>query len=239
MKIGIFGRGRLGSVIAAQAGVDLNWCIRKGEEPGGKVDVVIDASHPDAVAAHVRYALDHSTPLVIGTTGWTMPDLKERVGNKIGVLVAPNFSLTVALMARLAVVLGRFSALDDRRDLYIAEHHHAGKIDAPSGTARMLAELMMKACPRKTSWKVGAPVTRDQLSISVQRAGSTYSSHTIGLDDPSEFLEIRHTARSAAVYAQGALAASQWILSRKGLYTFADMAAPMVDSLFQSKLEAR
>jgi 4-hydroxy-tetrahydrodipicolinate reductase len=149
------------------------------------------------------------------------------------VIVAPNFSLSVGLMRRLTTVLGRFAALDPTCDPYIVEHHHAGKHDAPSGTARLLASTMLEACPRKTSWAVGGPLTPEQLAIAVIRAGTTYSTHTVGLDQPAEVLEVHHASRNAAAYAQGALTAARWVLGKTGVFPFDAVAADVLDPLFR------
>ena len=114
MKVAIFGRGRLGSAIAqevaAASDMELAWHIDKDEPVPGGVDLAFDASFADAVPEHLAWALETGTDLVIGVTGWTLPDLEARVGNRIAVLTSPNFSLAVALMARLSLVLGRFAA---------------------------------------------------------------------------------------------------------------------------------
>jgi 4-hydroxy-tetrahydrodipicolinate reductase len=160
-----------------------------------------------------------------------MPDLKARVGDRIGVLVSSNFSLTVALMARLSTVLGRFAALDPARDPYLLEHHHRLKADAPSGTAKTLAAALMAGCPRKTEWTLGAPAPH-QLSVGVLRAGAEFGTHTVGLDAPAEVLRLTHVARSRAPFAQGALQAARWLQGRKGVFTMEDLAADRLDPLF-------
>lgn len=231
--IGVFGRGRLGSVIADAAGSALVWQVGREAPPATRVDAAIDASSGAAVEARLVWALETRTPLVIGSTGWDMPDLAARVGDRIGVVVAPNFSLSVSLMRRLTTVLGRFAALDPTRDPYIVEHHHARKHDAPSGTARLLANTLLDACPRKTSWAVGGPLTPEQLAIAVIRAGTTYSTHTVGLDQPAEVLEVHHASRSAAAYAEGALTAARWVIGKTGVFPFDAVAADVLDPLFR------
>jgi len=231
LRIGLFGRGRLATAIAQEAGAVLLWQAGRGETPGAPVDVVIDASVADGIEAHLDWALVTGTDLVIGATGWVLPDLEERVAGRIGVLTASNFSLTVALMARFATVMGRFAALDTARDPYLLEHHHRLKADAPSGTARTLAAALMTGCPRKTEWTLGTPAPH-QLSVGVVRAGAEFGTHTVGLDAPAEVLELTHTARSRAPFAQGALVAAQWLHGRKGLFTMDDLAADLLDPLF-------
>jgi len=134
-------------------------------------------------------------------------------------------------MARLATVLGRFAALDGELDPYILEHHHRLKADAPSGTARRLAEAVLAGCPAKTAWTLGTPAP-DQLNIAVIRAGTEFGSHTVGLDGAAETLHVSHQARSRAVFAQGALRAARWLHGRKGLFTFDDCANETLDPLF-------
>ncbi len=235
MKIGVFGKGRLGSAIAELAGPDLAWCVGRNELPLKNVDVAIDASSAAVVLQHLDWCINHGVDFLIGTTGWDVPDLVERVGEKIAVLTAPNFSLTVALYARLSLVLARFAAQDESRDPYLVEHHHARKHDAPSGTAKLLAGTLMKGCPRKTEWvipSVSQNVKPFQLNVSSIRAGHTYSSHIVGLDSPGEVMELHHSARSAMPYAEGALQAAQWIQGRKGLFTMAEVAKELLDPLF-------
>ncbi len=231
LRLGLFGRGRLGVAIAAEAGNALAWHIDKGEAPTGPVDVAIDASVAEAVEEHLAWALETGTDLVIGATGWALPDLEGRVAGRIGVLTSSNFSLTVALMARLATVMGRFAALDPARDPYLFEHHHRLKADAPSGTAKTLAGAVLRGCPRKTEWTLGTPEPH-QLNIGVVRAGAEFGTHTVGLDAPAEVLELTHTARSRAPFAQGALAAARWLHGRKGVFSMDDLAADLLDPLF-------
>jgi 4-hydroxy-tetrahydrodipicolinate reductase len=231
LRIGLFGDGRLGSAIAQEAGGCLTWQVGPGVTVGGPVDVAIDASVAEAVEGHLDWALATGTDLVVGATGWSLPDLETRIGGRIGVLVASNFSLTVALMARLSTVMGRFAALDPTRDPYLVEHHHRLKADAPSGTAKTLAAALMAGCPRKTEWTLGTPAPH-QLNIGVVRAGAEFGTHTIGLDAPAEVLELTHTARSRAPFAQGALVAARWLHGRKGLFSMDDLAADLLDPLF-------
>lgn len=232
LRIGLFGKGRLGAAIAARAGERVAWQVTREAPPPEHVDVAIEASSGAAVPARLLWALATRTPLVIGSTGWNMPDLRERVGRQIGVVTAPNFSLGVALVRRFALVMARFCELDPARDPYLIEHHQHKKHDAPSGTARLLAETILAGCPRKQSWAIGGPLRPDELSVGVVRAGSTYSEHRVGIDAPAEVLELVHTARSAHAFADGALAAAAWIAARKGAFTMDDVAASVLDPLF-------
>jgi 4-hydroxy-tetrahydrodipicolinate reductase len=237
MRLGLFGRGRLGSAILSaaqrQPDIEIAWTVDMGETPSGPVDAAIDASVAGAVESHLDWALENGTAFVIGTTGWEIPELSSRVGERIGVLTATNFSLTVAFMARIAMVMGRYAQLDPARDPYVFEHHHRLKADAPSGTAKTLAAAVLRGCPRKTEWAMtSGAIASSQLNIGVLRAGSEFGLHTVGIDDPSETLEITHRARSREPFAEGALAAARWIPGRKGLYTMDHLAASLLNPLF-------
>ncbi|MBP8299067.1 MAG: hypothetical protein KA020_01780, partial [Planctomycetes bacterium] len=85
LRLGVFGKGRLGQAIATRAGEQLAWQVTRGSPPTA-VDVAIEASSGDAVAARIAWALATNTPLVIGSTGWQLPDLREQIGRRIGVV---------------------------------------------------------------------------------------------------------------------------------------------------------
>lgn len=232
LRIGLFGKGRLGSAIATAAGAQLAWQVSRQEPPETPVDVAIEASSGAVVAGRLAWALERGVSLVIGSTGWELPELQRMVEGRIGVVLAPNFSLGVALLRRMSLALARFAALDPRRDPYLIEHHHQKKHDAPSGTAKMLAATLLAGCPRKTQWQLGGPLADDALSVAVVRAGSTYSEHRVGIDAPAEVIELTHTARSAAAFADGALAAAHWLQGRKGVFTMDDVSKDVLDPLF-------
>jgi 4-hydroxy-tetrahydrodipicolinate reductase len=168
-----------------------------------------------------------------------MPDLAARVDRRIGVLIAPNFSLTVALFVRLTRVLGAYAQREVRFDPYLCEHHRADKRDAPSGTAKLLAGALLSACPRKRNWRLAdgkGALPPDELSIAVLRAGHTYSAHVVGLDAPEETLELRHEARSAAAFAAGCLHGCEWLRGRKGVFTMDNVAGDILAPLLQEAL---
>jgi len=235
MKIGLFGRGRLGSAVMAvaarQEDIELVWAVDQGEQPSAAVDVAIDASLAQCVPDHLAWAMETGTDLVIGATGWEMPDLAARVEGHIGVLVASNFSLTVALMARFSEVLGRYAQGDASKDPFLFESHHRMKADYPSGTAKTLAEALMRGCPRKTEWVLGTAEPH-QLSVAVQRTGTEFGLHTVGIDTPTETFTITHHARSRETLAEGALTAARWIKGRHGLHGMDDLAASLLNPLF-------
>jgi len=243
LRIGLFGKGKLGSAIARSieaSDCTLAWQVGREDPPDIAVDCAVDASVGAAMEPHLAWALEARTPLVAASTGWTIADLEARVGDRIGLLVAPNLSLTVALYARMAQVLARYAALDEVRDPYIVEHHHRAKLDAPSGTARMLAEKIIAELPRKDRWVIPhgeGPLAPGDLSVSSIRGGYVWSSHVVGLDTPGEALEIVHRARDYSPYSEGAVTAARWLAGKTGLFDMEDLAAEVLDPLFTWRRE--
>lgn len=238
MRLGVFGRGRLGTAVAAAAraaGWDVAWTLGRAEEPPAPVDVALDASVGGAVAAHLGWCVERRVDYVVGATGFDLPDLRARADARIGVVVAPNFSLTVALAARLSAVLARYAATESRFDPWVAEKHRPSKRDAPSGTARMVAETMIAELPRKTAWRLAdreGAFAPHELSIGVLRAGYGAGELSFGLDAAEETLEVRHEARGPGAYASGALAACRFVRGKKGVYSMDDVARDALDPLF-------
>ncbi len=237
MRIGVFGRGKLGSAVVALASrekdIEVAWFIDVGEEPGEKADVVLDASAAQAVGEHLEWALATGTDLVIGATGWdkVILDPAEIAKAGTGVLVSPNFSLSVAFMRRAALSLGRFAALEASSSLAIVERHHSAKADAPSGTAKLLAEALVQGCPRYSGWNQGR-AEDGRINIASLRAGAEVGYHEIRYETGADAIVLSHEADSRDIFAKGALVALRWIHGRKGLRSFDDLAADLIDPLF-------
>ena len=192
----------------------------------GQADLLLDFSLPDSTAHALDACLQAGKPLVTGVTGMDEA-LKARLAQAarhIPVLAAPNMSLGVALLSRMAEQAARVLGPDF--DIEIAEAHHRHKKDAPSGTALRLAEVMSEA-------RGSAPVNKDpdrrgvrqpgSIGFSVRRAGDIVGEHTVLFAGAGERLELKHSAQSRATFAHGALSACRWVAGRKpGLYSLAD-----------------
>lgn len=239
MKIALIGNGRMGREVerlAREEGHDIVAVLHpSAADPGRRVvtpenlvpaEVCVDFSIADAALDHVRAACRAGVPLVSGVTGWDdrldeARELVEQAG--VGMVHAPNFALGVQamldLVARAAALLG------DRpgADVSVFERHHRGKADAPSGTARRLAETLLAALASKTrvieGSPPGAPAPGD-LRVVSERVGAEPGTHTVTFDLGDETLELRHAARGRSVFARGALLAAQWLPGRPGLHTF-------------------
>jgi 4-hydroxy-tetrahydrodipicolinate reductase len=178
-------------------------------------DVVIDFSSDEGARNALRIALDTGAALLVGTTALSELTTREIAGaiSRIPVLVAPNTSLGVPVLARAAADVAR--ALGPAFEVSIVEAHHSRKKDAPSGTAIRLADAIKNA---------GAQVRPDQvLAI---RGGDVVGEHTIRFAGPGEYLELTHRATSRDVFVHGAMRAAQWLKGRApGRYTIEDVLA--------------
>ena len=183
-------------------------------EPAMKnCDLVLDFSHADAIEGICRAALQHRRPLVIGTTGHSSEQRRviEKAGKSLPIVFASNFSVGVnvlfSLTRKAAEILG------PEFDLEIVETHHCMKKDAPSGTAKTLAEIL------RTARKLDG-----QVLIQSIREGKVVGDHTVSFAGPGERLELTHRASSREIFARGALRAAQWIVGKPaGLYSMQDV----------------
>jgi 4-hydroxy-tetrahydrodipicolinate reductase len=178
-----------------------------------KCDVVLDFSHADAIEGICRTALQHRQPLIIGTTGHSSGQRRiiEEAGKSLPIVFASNFSVGVnalfSLTRKAAEILG------PEFDLEIVETHHRMKKDAPSGTARTLAEIL------KTARKLDG-----QVPIQSIREGQVVGDHTVSFGGPGERLELTHRASSREIFVRGALRAAQWIIGKPaGVYSMKDV----------------
>lgn len=224
LTLGLLGTGRLGTAIRtlAEASDDLRvvWAVgREGlpaDAPG--VDVAIDVSTAVAVPGHLRWARETGTDLVIGTTGWDPVLLRQHNDTGIRVLTAPNFSLGVALLRRLALALGGYAVHSPVPvDLAVTDTHHRHKVDAPSGTAIALREGLAQGALRRP----------DDVQVTSLRLGEVVGEHEVVAASALETLSLRHTAHSRDLFAAGALTAARWLAGRRdpGVYTLDDLAA--------------
>jgi 4-hydroxy-tetrahydrodipicolinate reductase len=212
--------GRMGKVIVDLAKREPNLEIAAQCDLGDDVtaaikncDVAIDFSQPGAVEEICRAALQDRRPLVIGTTGHSPEQrrLIEETAKSVPIVFASNFS--VGVNALFALTGKAVKILGDEFDLEIIETHHVMKKDAPSGTAKTLAEILKQA--RKSDKKI---------PIQSIREGEVVGEHTVIFDGAGERLELVHRARSRETFAKGALRAAEWVIGKPaGLYTMQDV----------------
>lgn len=191
-------------------------------------DVVIDFSRAEALPRLLQLAMRARVPVVSGTTRLdaTCERLLDEAARAIPVLWAPNTSVGIQVLAKLAAEAVR--QLGPSFDLEIVETHHKAKVDAPSGTASMLAGVVREARGdgRLVAGRDGnaGPRRDDEIGMHAVRGGDVIGDHTIHLLGPGERLELTHRATSRDLFARGALRAACF-LARKppGRYTMADV----------------
>jgi 4-hydroxy-tetrahydrodipicolinate reductase len=194
-------------------------------------EVLIDFTRPQGTLAHLAVCRELGVAAVIGTTGFSDAH-KAQVAEHarhIAIVMAPNMSLGVNVLLELLDVAAR--ALPTGYDIEVIEAHHKHKVDAPSGTALAMGEVLAKATGRRLDdcavWaRHGVTGERDPSSIgfSVVRGGDIVGDHTVLFAGPGERIEITHRSASRATYAQGSLRAARFLRGRApGLYGMRDV----------------
>ncbi len=184
-------------------------------------EVIIDFSHHSAVAAVLDYAVAHHMAVVVGTTGHT-PAEREKIraaAEHIPVFFSGNMSLGIAVLCRLAK---EAAAMFPEADVEIVEIHHTRKVDAPSGTAKMLFEAVKEVRPQAVAHcgRAGeGKRTSEEIGISSVRMGNVVGIHEVHICTPSQTLTLRHEAANRAMFADGAVAAAEFVADKApGLY---------------------
>lgn len=247
VKILLFGaNGKMGHAIRALcegredceivAGVDVNTeaaapfpLYAKPEDCTVKANVAIDFSHPSALNGLLAYCRDRRLPVVLATTGYTPEQVAEihAAGGDIPVFFTANMSLGVNLLASLcekaAAVLGHDF------DIEIIEKHHNQKIDAPSGTALMLAERISGALDKKPQYVYDRHSERrrrrkDEIGLHAVRGGTIVGEHEVLFAGEDETITLSHAATSKRVFAVGAINAALFLAGKAaGLYNMGDL----------------
>ena len=228
--------GAMGKLIRDQLGSDIAGCVSLDGENGvpktfeelGQVpcDVVIDFSHHSAVADVLAYAKETGSAVVIGTTGHT-PEEKALIfdaAKQIPVFYSGNMSLGIAVLCKLAK---QAVAYFPDADIEILEIHHNRKVDAPSGTAKMLFEAVKSARPElmEHCGRAGeGKRTANEVGISSLRMGNVVGVHEVHICTPSQTLTLRHEAGNRGMLAQGAVEAARFMEGKiPGLYTMEEL----------------
>ena len=216
----VAGVGRIGVAIAPLE--------RAAEAP---FDILIDFTRPEATLEHLALCRRLGRGIVIGTTGLDAAQTAavHDAAGEIPVLFAPNMSVGVNLTFKLAELAAR--ALGDTVDIEIIEAHHRHKVDAPSGTALALGEVVAGALGRDLAecavyGREGVTGERDRKTIGFEtiRAGDIVGDHTVLYAGAGERIEITHRASNRMTFAHGAVRAARWLQGRPaGLYDMQDV----------------
>ncbi len=194
-----------------------------------KPDVIIDFSHPSALDSLIGYALSTGTPLVLATTGYSDEQIEKikKSSEQIPVFFTFNMSLGINLLVELAKKAT--AVLGDQFDIEIVEKHHNQKIDAPSGTAIMLANAVNDTLDNKMKYTYDRHSQRkkrekNEIGIHSIRGGTIVGEHDVIFAGRDEVITLSHQASSKEVFAVGSVNAAIFMNGKKkGLYTMADL----------------
>jgi len=240
VKLALVGYGRMGREIEAVAQARGHEVVaivdpsergrrvrrRIGEDELSGAEAAFEFTSPGAAEQNVLTLLGCGVPVVCGTTGFS-PDLvalarATRKARK-AVVLAPNYSLGVNLFFRMVQEAARLLGSTDRFDPFVLEEHHRGKVDAPSGTARRLADLVVEEDPHRWSVHEGVPpggVPPGAVQVVSVRAGNETGTHIVGFDGEHDRIELTHRARGRGGFAAGAVLAAEWIPGKRGVHGF-------------------
>ena len=198
----------------------------------GQADAVIDFSSPAALTPLLDFCVSRQVPAVLATTGYSQEQLAEiqAASEKVALFRSANMSLGINVL--LELVRQAAGILGDSYDIEIVERHHNRKVDAPSGTALMIADAAASALPYQPDYvydrhQVRSPRGKQEIGISAVRGGTIVGEHEVIFAGRDEVIELRHTAMSREVFAAGAVRAAKFLASvnRPGLYSMADLVA--------------
>ena len=196
-----------------------------------KTDVIIDFSRPKASLEILSYAKKLKKKVVIGTTGFTKQqnNLIKNYSKKIAIFKSGNMSLGINLLEYIVNILSKKIP----NDYYIGinDDHHRKKVDYPSGTALMLAKAVSKGKNKnlesikgKTFLNKKGSLQKDKINFFITRKGNTIGKHSVLFNNKIENIELKHSAFSRELFADGALNAAVWIRKKnKGLFNMQDM----------------
>ena len=222
MVLLVLGRGKTGQLVADVASERGHGVRVIGEEENkdasaltgpmlAQFEVVIDFTTPEAVVPNLRACLSNGARVVVGTTGWydKLADMRAICERRnAGLLYGSNFSIGVQVLYRLAEDLAR---LAHGYHITVDETHHAGKKDAPSGTALSVKQAL----------EAGNPAL--QVDITSHREGDSVGTHIVTARSSSDVIEIKHEALSRRSFAEGAVRAAEWLAGKTGSYDFRDI----------------
>ena len=239
MKIAIVGYGKMGREVvklSAELKHEITAIFEINQPLGLQSDlkgaqVIIDFTIQDSVFNNLNIAAKLGIPVVEGTTGWYnhLDDIKSI--DNLTLIYSPNFSIGVYKFTELIRCAARLLAHLEY-DCYIHEWHHAGKVDSPSGTAKKLADVLLKELPHKDKAvfeTMHGQIEKNALHVTSTRVGRVPGIHQVGFDSSYDSIQIMHTAHGREGLALGALQAAEWIISRKGIFTMDDFMQSISD----------
>lgn len=224
LKIALIGYGKMGKAVEASA------IARHHEIVDPQLaDCLIDFTAPQAVIDNMRKYAPLKKNIVMGTTGWydKLPEIESIVKEeKIGFLYSPNFSLGVNLFLKIVEEAAKYVQDHPEYDIGAMEIHHTEKKDSPSGTAKAIAQKLLKNLTRKKRVvydKVDRVIHPDELHFSSLRVGHEPGTHSVFFDSTADRISLTHQAKGREGFALGAVIAAEWLQGKKGIFTMEDL----------------
>ena len=196
-----------------------------------KTDVIIDFSRPKSSIEILNFAKKLNKKVIIGTTGFTKKEenLIKNYSKKIAIFKSGNMSLGINLLEYITKILSK--KIPNNYQIGILDNHHKAKIDYPSGTALMLANAIAKGKSKNLDKLTGkyflnkkGDFQNNKVNFFIKRKGKTIGQHSVIYNNKIENIELKHTAFSRELFAEGALNAAIWIRKKnKGLFNMQDM----------------
>ncbi len=214
------------------AGVDISEEIRdypvykKIGDVKEEADVVIDFSTPKVLDEILSFAVEKQIPTVLCTTGYSAEQIEQinQTANKVALLRSANMSLGINTMIKVMETVAKTLA-DAGFDIEIVEKHHNQKLDAPSGTALALADVINRELDNDYAYKYDRSTLREkrpkkEIGISAVRGGTIVGEHEVIFAGTDEVIEFKHTAYSKAIFGKGAVQAAKFLKGKNaGLYS--------------------
>ncbi|HEX4757916.1 MAG TPA: dihydrodipicolinate reductase C-terminal domain-containing protein [Terracidiphilus sp.] len=221
MLILILGKGKTGSLVAEVArerghsvrALDIyenEHAVALTAPNLAGVDVVVDFTSPEAAVENMRAVLSLGGHIVVGTTGWykQLPEMKAlAIKRSGGLLFGTNFSIGVQKLFRLTAELAHLEGYS----FSIDETHHTSKVDAPSGTALTLKEIILAVRPGI------------EIPVNSHRVGDAKGEHIVTAKSEHDVLELRHDAASRRGFALGAVRGAEWLAGKSGAWEFREI----------------
>jgi len=241
MKIALIGFGKMGQAVyklALEKGHNVELVIDHKHERANLpelspeklegIDVAIDFSNGKSVLKHLNICKENGVNLIIGSTGWydQMPQIKEIVEkSKIGFLWSSNFSIGINIYYKIVEAGSKLINKFEEYDVWGHEIHHHNKADSPSGTAKILGEILLENIDRKTTIideKLDRKIHKNEIHFSSVRGGAVNFAHDIGFDSAADTITISHSARNRDGYALGAVKVAEWLNGKNGFFEMDD-----------------
>lgn len=233
LKIAIIGYGKMGHEIEKQAlaiGHEVV-CIVDNENDWqhfpGSAEVALEFSTPATAVKNIFRCFDAAIPVVCGTTGWhnRLEEVSQICHSKNQTLFyASNFSLGVNIFFEINRKLANLLSDFGQYRPFLSEIHHIHKLDAPSGTAIVLANHIIDENRRFQSWKLLDEKTLEsEIPIESKRIDQVPGTHIVTWESNADTIEIKHSAHNRSGFVQGALLAAGWVVGKKGMFTMKDL----------------